>query len=303
LATLMSILTKYDNYSNVCLDLALMLTANVSSMDGGRQARCGLYSAISDSCMKTILFELCVDSLDAALAAERGGADRIELCARLDLSGITPAERLITATLGALSIPVHVLIRPRGGDFVYSAEEFDQMRQQLQWVKKAGAAAVAMGVLMPDGRIDVARSRELVEEARPMKVTFHRAFDETPDLGVALEAVIKIGADCLLTSGGAPNVLAGAAQIAQLVRQAGDRIQIMAGGGLKLASMAELLERTGVGCVHGSLTRQAEEHDRESTDGHKAVGKADILEADVRAAVKLLRGTFATRETAAPGAR
>ena len=127
----MSILTKYDNYSNVCLDLALMLTANGSSMDGGHQARCRPYSATLDSCMKTFLFELCVESLDAALAAERGGADRIELCARLDLSGITPGERLITATLQALSIPVHVLIRPRGGNFVYSAEEFDQMRQQV----------------------------------------------------------------------------------------------------------------------------------------------------------------------------
>jgi copper homeostasis protein len=299
----MSILTKYDNYSNVCFDLALMLTANGPSMDGGRQARCGPYSSILDSFMKTFLFELCVESLDAALAAERGGADRIELCARLDLSGITPGEQLIQATLQTLSIPVHVLIRPRGGNFVYSAEEFDQMRQQLQWVKEAGAAAVALGVLMPDGRIDVARSRELVEQARPMTVTFHRAFDETPDMGVALEAIIKIGADCLLTSGGAPNVLAGAKQIAQLVRQAGDRIQIMAGGGLKLASLAEVLERTGVRCVHGSLTRRAEECDRESANGHKAVGKADILEADVRTAVKLLGGTFAARGIATPSTR
>jgi len=253
--------------------------------------------------MKTFLFELCVESLDAALAAERGGADRIELCARLDLSGITPGDQLIAATLQALSIPVHVLIRPRGGNFVYSAEEFDEMRQQLQWVKEAGAAAVALGVLMPDGRIDVARSRELVEQARPMKVTFHRAFDETPDLDVALEEVIKMGADCLLTSGGAPDVLAGAAPIAKLVRQAGDRIQIMAGGGLKLVSLAEVLERTGVRCVHGSLTRRAAECGPESANGHKAVGKADILEADVRAAVKLLRDTYATRKIAAQSAR
>jgi len=165
--------------------------------------------------MKTFLFELCVESLKAALAAERGDADRIELCARLDLSGITPSQSLTTAAVQALSIPVHVLIRPRGGNFVYSAEEFDQMRQQVQWVKEAGAAGVAMGVLLPDSRVDVDRSRELVELARPMKVTFHRAFDETPDLGVALEAVIKTRADCLLTSGGAPNVLTGATQVGQ----------------------------------------------------------------------------------------
>jgi len=191
----MSILTKYDNYSNVCFDLALMLTANGPSMDGGRQARCGPYSSILDSFMKTFLFELCVESLDAALAAERGGADRIELCAG-SISADHAGRTVDSGTLQALSIPVHVLIRPRGGNFVYSAEEFDQMRQQLQWVKEAGAAAVALGVLMPDGRIDVARSRELVEQARPMTVTFHRAFDETPDMGVALEAIIKIGADC-----------------------------------------------------------------------------------------------------------
>jgi copper homeostasis protein len=177
------------------------------------------------------------------------------------------------------------------------------MRQQLQWVKQAGASGVALGVLLADSRVDVDRSRELVELAHPMKVTFHRAFDETPDLGVALEAVIETGADCLLTSGGAPNVLTGAGQIAQLVRQAGNRIQIMAGGGLKLASMAEVLERTGVRCMHGSLTRRAEVCGQKSANGHTPVGKADILEADVRAAVKLLRGPFAKREIATPAVR
>ena len=229
--------------------------------------------------MKTFLFELCVESLKAALAAERGGADRIELCARLDLSGVTPAQPLTTAAVQALSIPVHVLIRPRDGNFV------------------------AMGVLLPDGRIDVDRSRELVELAHPMKVTFHRAFDETPGLDVALEAVIKTGADCLLTSGGAPNVLTGAGKIAQLVRQAGDRIQIMAGGGLKLASTAEVLERTGVRCLHGSLTRSAEECSRESVSEHTAVGKADILEDDVRVAVRVISGHFVKRGIMASSVR
>jgi copper homeostasis protein len=284
-------------------DLAFMLAAHGSSMEDGRQARCGPHSAILDTCMKTFLFELCVESLKAALAAERGGADRIELCARLDLSGVTPAQPLTTAAVQALSIPVHVLIRPRDGNFVYTTAEFEQMRQQLQWVKEAGAAGVAMGVLLPDGRIDVDRSRELVELAHPMKVTFHRAFDETPDLDVALEAVIKTGADCLLTSGGAPNVLTGAGQIAQLVRQAGDRIQIMAGGGLKLASTAEVLERTGVRCLHGSLTRSAEECSRESVSEHTAVGKADILEDDVRVAVRVISGHFVKRGIMASSVR
>ncbi|MFY9856371.1 MAG: copper homeostasis protein CutC [Terracidiphilus sp.] len=253
--------------------------------------------------MKTFLFELCVETLNAASAAERGGADRVELCTRLELGGITPSEPLTIAAVQALSIPIHVLIRPRGGNFVYSAEEFEHMRQQLQWVKKTGAAGVAMGILLPDGRIDVDRSRELVELARPMKVTFHRAFDETSDLDRALEAVIELGADCLLTSGGASNVLEGADQLAKLVRQAGDRIQIMAGGGLNLASMAEVLERTGVRCLHGSLTRCAEEFGQESFNEHTAVGKADVLEASVRRAIRLMHVHFAKNGIAAPAAQ
>lgn len=253
--------------------------------------------------MKTFFFELCAETMEAALAADRGGADRIELCDSLDIGGITPPEHLTAAAVQALSIPVHVLIRPRGGNFLYSAAEFDQMRQQVQYVKRAGAAAVALGVLVADHRIDVDRSRELVELARPLKVTFHRAFDRAPDLAEALEAVISIGADCLLTSGGAPNVLAGAQQLEKLVLQAGDRIQIMAGGGLKLHSMVEVLERTGLRCLHGSLTRRAGESAPESVNGDATASQAEILEADVRTAVQLMRDHFAAREAAELGVR
>jgi len=237
--------------------------------------------------MKPFLFELCAESLQAAIAADRGGANRIELCERLDIGGVTPAEQLTTNTLHALSIPVHVLIRPRGGDFVYSGAEYDLMKQEVLWVKRAGAAGVALGVLHADSSIDVARSRELAELARPMKVTFHRAFDRAPNLAEALEAVIRSGADCLLTSGGAPDVLAGAQQLKILVTQAGNRIRIMAGGGLKLASLVEVLERTGLCCLHGSLTRKAGEN--RPGDG------AEMLEADVRTAVRLMSGHFAAK--------
>jgi copper homeostasis protein len=226
--------------------------------------------------MTTFLFELCVETMQAARAAERGGADRIELCSRLDVGGVTPGERLTEAAIRSLSIPVHVLIRPRPGGFAYTAGEFAQMRQQVQWVKEHGAAG------------------ELVELALPMKATFHRAFDETPELAEGLEAVIETGADCLLTSGGAPDVLAGAESLKNLTRQAGNRIQILAGGGLKLASLAEILERTGVSCLHGSLTRRAGEHLAAGGNGHTAAGEADILEADVRTAVRLLHNYFST---------
>jgi copper homeostasis protein len=243
--------------------------------------------------MKAFLFELCVETLQAAQAAEQGGANRIELCDRLDIGGITPGEKLVNTTIQALSIPIHVLIRPRGGDFVYSAVEFDLMKQQILWVKQAGAAGVALGVLLADGRVDVVRSRELVELARPMKVTFHRAFDRTPDMAEALEVVIRTGADCLLTSGGAPNVLAGAKQLKTLVIQAGDRIQIMAGGGLRLSSVAEVLEQTGLRCLHGSLTRRAGERFPKSVITDLTNSQAAILEDDVRTAVRLMHGHFA----------
>ena len=241
---------------------------------------------------KSFLFELCVETLHAAQAAELGGADRIELCEKLDIGGVTPGEKLISTTIQALSIPVHVLIRPRGGDFVYSAAEFDLMKEQVQSVSQAGAAGVALGVLMEDGRVDVDRSRELVELARPMKATFHRAFDRTPDMAAALEAVINTGADCLLTSGGAPDVLTGVKQLKRMVIQAGDRIQIMAGGGLKLASMVEVLEQTGLGCLHGSLTRRAGDGPPECG---KTTSQAEILQGDVRTAVGLMQGHFAAK--------
>ncbi len=249
--------------------------------------------------MHIFLLELCVESLEAAQAAERGGADRIELCDRLDMDGITPAEELTAAVVHSLSIPVHVLIRPRDDDFVYSATEFNQMRQQVSWARQAGAAGVALGVLRADHRIDIDRNRELVELARPMKVTFHRAFDKAPNLSEALEAVIGLGADCLLTSGGAPDVLAGVEQLEKIVRQAGDRIQIMAGGGLKLASMVEILERTGLHSLHGSLSRGAGERAAKNSSGDTAASAAEILEADVRTAVRLMSDHFAAKETAA----
>jgi copper homeostasis protein len=167
---------------------------------------------------------------------------------------------------------------------VYSAAEFEQIKQQIEWVKEAGAAGVVLGVLRADGHVDVPRSHELVALARPMKVSFHRAFDETRDKAEALEAVIATGADCLLTSGGAPDVLTGAEELGRLVHQAGERIQIMAGGGLRLTNIVEVLDRSGVPCLHGSLTERGT--DRENVNGDDTA----ILEADVRTMVGLLRG-------------
>jgi len=246
--------------------------------------------------MKNFLFELCAESLDSARAAEAGGADRIELCANLRIGGVTPDFNLMSATIEALAIPVHVLIRPRGGDFIYSAEEFVEMRRQVEQAKQAGAAGVVLGVLRADASVDVERSCVLVELAHPMKVTFHRAFDEVPDLSEALEAVIQTGADCLLTSGGQPEVLAGADAIRRLREQAGGRLDLMAGGGLTLANLAEVVRRSGVSYLHGSLTGRC-------VNGKKcfAYGSA-VLEDDVRKAVRLLGQEIASVDSVADDA-
>jgi copper homeostasis protein len=241
---------------------------------------------------KALLFELCADSLEAAKTAEAGGADRIELCAELAIDGVTPGDGLLAATLDAVSIPVHVLIRPRGGDFVYSEAEIALMRCQIQHAKTAGAAGVAIGVLRHDGRVDVECTGELAALARPMKVTFHRAFDETLNLAEALEDVILTGADCLLTSGGAANVLEGAEQIGRLQVQAGDRLEVMAGGGLKLSNLSEVVRRSRVTCLHGSLSRTRSASSQRSdkpNSGKQAVAARSVFEEDVREALRLLQ--------------
>jgi copper homeostasis protein len=263
----------------------------------GREPQTEDRKALTRFAMTTAFFELCAESREAACAAELGGADRIELCAELARGGLTPSLELIAASVSALSIPVYVLIRPRGGSFVFSAEEFALMRRQIQGAKESGASGVAVGVLREDGHVDVERTRELVELARPMAATFHRAFDETPDLSESLERVIETGAEGLLTSGGAKEVLGGAESISALRRQAGDRIAIIAGGGLQLQTLTEVVRRSGVSCLHGSLKRKIGRHAAEKND---AAGEMAMLEADVREAVRLLRCEVDERKAKAP---
>ncbi len=239
----------------------------------------------------SVFFEVCVESLHAARAAESGGADRIELCSQLECGGVTPSPALMTKVIAAVSIPVYVLVRPRAGDFVFTSAEYDQIRCQVQMARDAGARGVALGVLNAGGHVDVERTHALVELARPMGVTFHRAFDETRDLSQALEDVIASGADSLLTSGGAPDVLSGAESIGALVEQAGDRIQIIAGGGLRLSSLLELVSRSGVFSLHGSLT-----HEHHFGDGDDPRALKD----SVRRALCLLREGHSEQAVEAP---
>jgi copper homeostasis protein len=205
-----------------------------------------------------VLIEVCVDSVASAIAAERGGAARVELCSCLTEGGITPSAGMIESVRHKISIGLYVMIRPRPGDFCYEAEEFEIMGKDTQFAKSLGADGVVLGVLDPAGHVDVSRTRELVELARPMSVTFHRAFDMSPDLFRALEDICDAGADRVLTSGGEQNCTLGAETIAQLVKTAGQRITIMAGRGINATNAAGIIERTGVSEIHvGMSTRVA----------------------------------------------
>jgi copper homeostasis protein len=199
---------------------------------------------------ETVLIEACLDSVPSALAAEAGGARRVELCDNLVEGGTTPSAGTIALCKERLSIPVFVMIRPRGGEFLYSDVEYEVMRRDVAQAKELGADGVVFGLLTPDGRVDVPRTRALVELARPLPVTFHRAIDVTPDAGAALETLIELGVERVLTSGQAPTVPEGLDVIARLVRRAGGRIGILPGCGIDETNVREVVDKTGVREVH-----------------------------------------------------
>jgi copper homeostasis protein len=202
-----------------------------------------------------LIVEACVDSVESALAAERGGANRLELCDALFDGGTTPSAGMIAACKERVSIPVFPIIRPRGGGFVYSNAELDVMRRDIIAARALGADGVVIGVLGPDGSVHEEHTRLLVDAAEGTPVTFHRAFDFTPDLGRALEVLVLCGVTRVLSSGGAPTAREGAERLGSLVRQAGDRIVVMAGGGVREENVRELVVTSGVREVHVRLTR------------------------------------------------
>jgi copper homeostasis protein len=197
-----------------------------------------------------VLIEACVDSIDGALEAERGGAGRLELCGELLQGGVTPSAGLIGAIWERVEIPVFVLIRPRTGDFLYDSDELDVMLRDIETAKSLDVDGVVIGALTRDGDVDIGTLYSLIEAAGTMKVTFHRAFDFVRDQEVALEALIEMGVDRVLTSGGAATALEGAAVIARLVKQAGNAITILAGGSITSSNVAAVVRASSVNEVH-----------------------------------------------------
>ncbi len=198
-----------------------------------------------------LTYEICIDSTDGAIAAELAGASRVELSAGLFEGGITPSLGLIETTLAAVtSLRVHVLVRPRGGDFIYEEHEVRAMERDIAAVRAAGAHGVVIGALTPEGDVDRRTMDRLQAQAGSMQITFHRAFDMVADPRAVLETLIACGYQRVLTSGQESSALEGALLIAELVHQAGDRIAVMAGGGITARNARRVAEATGVREMH-----------------------------------------------------
>lgn len=205
---------------------------------------------------KPITLEICLESVDSVIAADRGGAQRVELCADLLEGGTTPSAGTIRAARENAKIAINVMIRPRGGDFLYTEAEFTSMQHDIRIAKECGADGIVLGLLRADGTVDVERTRQLVQVAHPLPVTFHRAIDVSRDLLEALEDVISTGAARVLTSGGQPSVVEGAAMVAKMIEAAKDRIIVMPGCGIRPDNVLFILETTGAHEVHIALEEE-----------------------------------------------
>ena len=199
-----------------------------------------------------MILEICVFSLDAALKAERNGADRLELCSNPIEGGTTPHHALVTAACRKCSIPVYPIIRPRGGGFCYSEDEFEMMKEDILFCKDAGCKGIATGILLPDNRVDINRMKQVVELAYPMGVTFIRAFDLTPDPFEALEDVIETGCKRILTSGQKDKASDALSLINQLVKKAASRISIMPGSGVRADNIGQIIDTTDATEIHST---------------------------------------------------
>lgn len=201
------------------------------------------------------IIEVCAPTLEAAVAADQSGADRIELCKDIANDGTTPHYIDIDFCVKNLNLKTFVLVRPHAGNFVYSSEEFEVIKNDVLYCKNIGAQGVVVGFLHDDFTIDTDKTVEIVNLAKPMEVTFHRAFDVCLDWKIALEQIIQCGCTRILTSGQRPTAIEGAENIKEMVKQADNRIIILAGSGVTMENYQRLIDFTGVKEVHGTRLR------------------------------------------------
>lgn len=251
------------------------------------------------------VLEICVDSVGCAVAAVGAGADRIELCAGMAVGGTTPSAGVLRRCREVVGAPLHVMVRPRGGDFVYDPVEAAVMIEEIGLIAEIGADGVVLGALTPDGRVDLPLLERLVAASRPLSVTFHRAFDVARDADEALDALLEVGVDRVLSSGRARSAADGAATLARMVKRAGGALVVMAGGGVRAEGVQRLLEETGVGEVHArpverQLWRgyQHEGVDLDSAAAERAAPGHDVVDVG---AVRRLRAVLDDERPLPPG--
>lgn len=238
------------------------------------------------------LFEICANSVASCLAAQEGGAHRVELCAGIPEGGTTPSYGMIRSARESISIGLNVIIRPRGGDFLYSEEELREMAYDIRTARELGADGLVFGCLTPDGDVDMEAMKPLMEAAGDTPVTFHRAFDHSADPFKALEDIISLGCARILTSGCKPTALEGATLLAGLVEKAGDRIIIMPGCGVKEGNIAEIARRTGAREFHFSA-REPVESSMIFRNPEVAMGSEDDPYGTVRTTARRVAATIA----------
>jgi copper homeostasis protein len=217
--------------------------------------------------MAQVLLEICCGSIDDAIEAEKGGADRVELCSALFLGGLTPSVGTIQEAKRRLKIPVMVMVRPRGGGFAYSEAEMASMERDTEAAVENGADGVVVGILQSDGKIDVARCHRIRRLIGTLQAVFHRAFDVTPDPFEALGQLVDLGFTRVLTSGQKDSVPEGVELIKKLIERAGDRIEILPGGGIQDWNLKEVVERTGCRQVHMTAWRTTSDTSTQARPG------------------------------------
>lgn len=237
-----------------------------------------------------ITLEICVDDAAGLAAAVEGGADRIELCSALELGGLTPSPALLSRAV-ATGVPVHAMVRPRGGSFVHEPDEIALMADEIERVLAMGATGVVVGALRPDNRLDADALARFRETAGTALLVLHRAIDLTPDPIEAVDEASRLGFDKILSSGGSPTAMEGIPFLARMVEAANGRISIMAGSGVTPENVTELIRQTGVREVHGSASEAGPAPDARSVAMGFATGPRRMTSA---ATIRLLRA--ATRE-------